>query len=121
MLLLNVTSPQDVVAEMARLARPGGIVALQEPDSAAWVIDPPHPAWDLLLTEVIDVYPRIGRDFHTGRRAARLLREAGPQDVQVGVGPQARGNAGPGGRVPAFRPPRRHGDLPHPGRESAFS
>jgi SAM-dependent methyltransferase len=50
MLLLNVTSPHDVVAEMARLARPGGTVVLQEPDSAAWAIDPPHPAWDLLLT-----------------------------------------------------------------------
>ena len=31
MLLLNVTSPQDIVAEMTRLARPGGVVALQEP------------------------------------------------------------------------------------------
>jgi ubiquinone/menaquinone biosynthesis C-methylase UbiE len=85
MLLLNVTRPEDVVAEMARLARPGGVVALQEPDSAAWAIDPPHPAWDLLLAEVTDVYPRTGRDFHTGRRAARLLREAGLQDVQAGV------------------------------------
>jgi len=85
MLLLNVTSPQDIVAEMIRLARPGGVVALQEPDSAAWAADPPHPAWELLLTEVNDVYPRTGRDFHTGRRAARLLRDAGLQDVQVRV------------------------------------
>ncbi len=85
MLLLNVTSPQDVVAEMTRLTRPGGIVALQEPDSAAWAIDPPDPARDLLLTEVTDVYPRTGRDFRTGRRAARLLRDAGLQDVQVRV------------------------------------
>ena len=83
MLLLNVTSPQQVVAEMARLARPGGVVAVQEPDSAAWATDPPHPAWELLLTEVTDVYPRTGRDFHTGRRAARLLRDAGLRDVQV--------------------------------------
>jgi ubiquinone/menaquinone biosynthesis C-methylase UbiE len=83
MLLLNVTSPQQVVAEMARLARPGGVVAVQEPDSAAWATDPPHPAWELLLTEVNDVYPRTGRDFHTGRRAARLLRDAGLREVQV--------------------------------------
>ena len=85
MLLLNVTSPQDIVAEMTRLARPGGVVALQEPDSAAWATDPPHPAWELLLTEVNDVYPRTGRDFHTGRRAARLLRDVGLRDVQVRV------------------------------------
>jgi ubiquinone/menaquinone biosynthesis C-methylase UbiE len=85
MLLLNVTGPQDIVAEMTRLARPGGVIALQEPDSAAWVIDPPHPAWQLLLTEVFNVYPRTGRDFHTGRRAARLLRDAGLRDVQIRV------------------------------------
>jgi ubiquinone/menaquinone biosynthesis C-methylase UbiE len=85
MLLLNVTSPQDIVAEMTRLARPGGVVALQEPDGAAWATDPPHPAWELLLTEVNDVYPRTGRDFHTGRRAARLLRDAGLRDVHVRV------------------------------------
>jgi SAM-dependent methyltransferase len=85
MLLLNVTGPQDIVAEMTRLARPGGMVALQEPDSAAWVLDPPHPAWQLLLTEVCDVYPRTGRDFDTGRCAARLLRDAGLRDVQVRV------------------------------------
>jgi ubiquinone/menaquinone biosynthesis C-methylase UbiE len=85
MLLLNVTSPQDVVAEMVRLARPGCVVAVQEPDSAAWAADPPHPAWELLLTEVNDVYPRTGRDFHTGRRAAHLLRDAGLRDVQVRV------------------------------------
>jgi hypothetical protein len=84
-MLLNVTSPPDVVAEMTRLARPGGIVTLQEPDSAAWAIDPPHPAWEMLLTEVNHVYPRTGRDFHTGRRIARLLRDAGLRDVQVRV------------------------------------
>jgi ubiquinone/menaquinone biosynthesis C-methylase UbiE len=85
MLLLNVTGPQDILAEMTRLARPGGVIALQEPDSAAWVIDPPHPAWQLLLTEVFDVYPRTGRDFHTGRRTARLLRDAGLRNVQIRV------------------------------------
>jgi ubiquinone/menaquinone biosynthesis C-methylase UbiE len=85
MLLLNVTGPQDILAEMTRLARPGGVIALQEPDSAAWVIDPPHPAWQLLLTEVFDVYPRTGKDFHTGRRAARLLRDAGLRNVQIRV------------------------------------
>ena len=50
MLLLNVTGPEEIAAEMTRLARPGGVIAVQEPDSAAWVIDPPHPAWQLLLT-----------------------------------------------------------------------
>ena len=56
---------------MARLARPGGTVALQEPDSAGWVCDPPHPAFDRLRTELIAVYPRVGKDFEIGRRTAK--------------------------------------------------
>lgn len=82
-LLLNIANPQDVVAEMTRLARPGGIVALQEPDSSSWVCDPPHPAWELLCGELINVYARSGKNFEIGRQAARLLRAAGLSDVQV--------------------------------------
>ena len=82
-LLLNLTDPERAVAEMARLARSGGIVALQEPDPAGWVCDPPHPAFDILRAELIAVYPRTGKDFDLGRRTARLLRQAGLQDVEV--------------------------------------
>jgi ubiquinone/menaquinone biosynthesis C-methylase UbiE len=82
-LLINVTAPAAIIAEMVRLARPGGVVAVQEPDPAGWVCDPPHPAFDRLRDRVIAVYPRVGKDFELGRRAARLLRDAGLSDVQV--------------------------------------
>jgi ubiquinone/menaquinone biosynthesis C-methylase UbiE len=82
-LLLNLTDPAPVVAEMVRLARPGGTVALQEPDAAAWLCDPPHPAFDRLKAQLLAVYERRGRDFHTGRRTSRLLRDAGLRDVEV--------------------------------------
>jgi ubiquinone/menaquinone biosynthesis C-methylase UbiE len=82
-LLLNLTDPEAAVAEMARLARSGGIVALQEPDTAGWVCDPPHPAFDRLRTELVAMYPRMGKDFDIGRRTARLLRDAGLRDVQA--------------------------------------
>jgi SAM-dependent methyltransferase len=82
-LLINLTRPEEAVAEMARLARPGGVVALQEPDTAAWVCDPPHRAFDVLRDEVRAVYPRTGRDFDMGRRLGRLLRDAGLRDVEV--------------------------------------
>ena len=62
-LLLNVTAPQRVVAEMMRLAAPGGTVAVQEPDTAAWVCDPPHPAFDLLL-------PRCARCTRAAARSS---------------------------------------------------
>jgi SAM-dependent methyltransferase len=81
--LLNVGDPAAVVAEMGRLARPGGVVALQEPDSAGWVCDPPHPAWAPLRAALVDAYRRAGKDFDVGRRAARLLRAAGLADVDV--------------------------------------
>jgi ubiquinone/menaquinone biosynthesis C-methylase UbiE len=87
-LLINVTAPAATVAEMVRLARPGGVVAVEEPDPAGWLCDPPHPAFDRLRERVIAVYPRAGKDFELGRRAARLLRDAGLADVQVRASPQ---------------------------------
>lgn len=81
--LLNVTDHVAVIAEMIRITRPGGVVALQEPDSSAWVCDPPHPAWESLRAELVDAYARNGKNFDMGRRIARLLRAAGLADVQV--------------------------------------
>jgi hypothetical protein len=81
--LLNVADPARVVAEMIRITRPGGVIALQEPDSSAWVCDPPHPAWDLLRAELLDAYRRGGKNFDMGRCIARLLRDAGLNDVRV--------------------------------------
>lgn len=81
--LLNVTEPERVVAEMARITRPGGIVAIQEPDSASWLCDPPHPAWDELRTELLDAYRRNGKNFDTGRLISRMLRSAGLSSIKV--------------------------------------
>ena len=82
-LLLNVDNPYEIVAEMARIARPGGIVAVQEPDAAAWTCDPPHPAWDILRNGILAAYRRTGKDFSIGRRAARILSGVGLEDVHA--------------------------------------
>ncbi len=82
-LLLNVQNPQDIVAEMMRLAKPGGVVAVQEPDASGWNCDPPHPAFDILRTAILNAYRRTGKDFNIGRRIARMLRDAGLKDVHV--------------------------------------
>lgn len=84
-LLLNVTDPDGIVAEMVRLARRGGVVALQEPDSSSWVCDPPHPAWEFLRGEIVAGFRQTGREFDMGRRTGRLLRAAGLRDVKVHV------------------------------------
>ena len=44
-LLTNVPYPLQVVAEMVRLARPGGWVAAMEPDVEYTMCYPPHPAF----------------------------------------------------------------------------
>src|SRR5579885_802458 len=82
-LLLNVSNPLDIIAEMVRIARPGGVVALQEPDAAAWNCDPPHPAFDLFRREILNAYRRTGKDFNIGRRIARMLRDTGLGDVRA--------------------------------------
>lgn len=82
-LLLNVNNPEEILAEMIRIARPGGVVAVQEPDASAWTCDPPHPAFDTLRAEIVNAFQRSGKDFNIGRRVARMLRESGLEDVRV--------------------------------------
>lgn len=47
-LLVTIPDPAEVVAEMVRLAKPGGWVASQEPDVEHALCYPPLPAWDRL-------------------------------------------------------------------------
>lgn len=82
-LLLNVSNPAEILAEMVRIGRPGGVVAVQEPDAGGWNCDPPHPAFDTLRTAILNAYRRTGKDFSIGRRIARMLRDAGLDHVQV--------------------------------------
>jgi ubiquinone/menaquinone biosynthesis C-methylase UbiE len=81
--LLNVADPQKVVAEMARVARRGGVIAVQEPDSASWLCDPPHPAFGTLHQELLTAYRAAGKNFDQGRTIARRLTDAGLSEVQV--------------------------------------
>jgi ubiquinone/menaquinone biosynthesis C-methylase UbiE len=45
-LLVNLTEPAQVMAEMVRLAKPGGQVAVAEPDTEHVLSYPPLPAFD---------------------------------------------------------------------------
>ncbi|MGH8884784.1 MAG: methyltransferase domain-containing protein [Egibacteraceae bacterium] len=83
LVLFNVSYPERVVAEMVRLARPGGYVALQELDVVSYICEPPHPAWDRLVTALITAWQGAGLDPSIGRRLPRLLRAAGLRDVGV--------------------------------------
>jgi SAM-dependent methyltransferase len=82
-LLCNVPEPARVVAEMARLARPGGQVASLEPDCEYELCYPPHPA----ITRIREIFPvvfaRNGADLQVARRVPELYRQAGLADVEV--------------------------------------
>jgi SAM-dependent methyltransferase len=83
LVLVNVPQPEQLVAEMARLVRPGGIVALHEADSTTQRCDPPLAAHTRLLDLLDAVARRDGIDRAIGPRVPRLLREAGLVDVRA--------------------------------------
>lgn len=82
LVLANLPRPERIVAEMVRLARPGGVVALQDIDGLSWICEPPHPAWERVMEAVVAAW--IGDPF-LGRRLPGLLRDAGLVDVAIDV------------------------------------
>jgi SAM-dependent methyltransferase len=83
LVLINVADCDAVVGEMAALARPGGVVAVQDLDWVSWVCEPPHPAWDKLVSATAAVRQAHGLDVNIGRHMPALLRRAGLVDVEV--------------------------------------
>ena len=72
--------PERVIGEAIRLCRPGGVVALQEPDCATLNRDPPHPAWKPKRA-VVGQFMAVGGDVHLGQRLYVMVRQMGLVDV----------------------------------------
>ena len=115
-LLINVPDPAVVVAEMARLTRPGGWIAALEPDGGAVLCYPPHPAWDRLVEIFRAASQSDGADAYIGRRLPELFRQAGLTDVGV----EAKADIYPTGhsrRTTPRRPRRQHAPQDHRARD----
>jgi ubiquinone/menaquinone biosynthesis C-methylase UbiE len=84
-LLITIPEPATVVAEMVRLARPGGWVASLEPDTEYALCYPAHPAFDRIGDLFQAAFRRNGADPFIGRRLTELYREAGLDDIGVEV------------------------------------
>jgi SAM-dependent methyltransferase len=82
-LLINIPDPAAVVAEMVRLTRTGGWVAVLEPDGGGSVCYPAHPAWDRLTQIFRSAQEVDGADTFVGRRLPELFRQAGLVDIGV--------------------------------------
>jgi len=74
--------PERLLKEAMRLARPGGIVALQEPDASTLRCYPPHPAWDRLKAALLGAFKGVGADLELAQRLYHFVHQAGLSDVQ---------------------------------------
>jgi SAM-dependent methyltransferase len=83
LLLINIPEPAEVVAEMVRLAKPGGWVLSFEADCESSVCYPANPAYQRLVDMFAPVFNRNGADWRIGRRVAELYRDAGLVDIQL--------------------------------------
>ncbi len=84
-LLITVPEPEQVLAEIVRLARPGGWVASLEPDCEPNIYYPHHPVFDRLHELFMLAFARNGADPLIGRRLGELYRQAGLEDVGLDV------------------------------------
>jgi SAM-dependent methyltransferase len=94
--LEHVADPRQVVAEMRRVVRPGGRVAVQENDISLSRLDPPCPRFEQVWSAFARHQQQLGGDPFIGRRLFRILRSAGFEDVELSVQSDIhwRGSAG---------------------------
>jgi ubiquinone/menaquinone biosynthesis C-methylase UbiE len=85
LLLINLKEPEGALAELVAMARPGGIVAVQDIDQVPWLCEPPHPIWEALVSAFLMVWRANGLDPLIGHRLPGLLRAAGLVEVEVEV------------------------------------
>jgi ubiquinone/menaquinone biosynthesis C-methylase UbiE len=74
--------PERLLKEAMRLARPGGVVAMQEPDGATLECYPPHPAWERLKAALLGAFRGVGADLELARRLYSIVRQSDLEDVQ---------------------------------------
>jgi len=64
---------EEQITAYRRLLKPGGVLVLEDPDSASWHYNPPAAAAERLIALILDAFRRAGGDFDSGRRLPQLL------------------------------------------------
>jgi ubiquinone/menaquinone biosynthesis C-methylase UbiE len=66
-------------AAFTRLVRPGGLLVLEDPDTASWTFSPDAPHTNQLIKLILQAFRSAGGDFDAGRITFELLEAAGLQ------------------------------------------
>lgn len=90
----------ELMRELIRMTRPGGFVAIQEPDATSWNCFPQHPAWHTLKKAILTAFEQGGGDFNAGQRLHAMMSEAGLEDIHVRAAVIALQNCHPYMRSP---------------------
>jgi ubiquinone/menaquinone biosynthesis C-methylase UbiE len=68
---------REQLATYQQLTRPGGILVVEDPDTASWHYTPDAPRTQELIDLILTAFQAVGGDFDAGRHTARLMREHG--------------------------------------------
>jgi ubiquinone/menaquinone biosynthesis C-methylase UbiE len=74
---------RQLLSELIRIVKPGGIIAIQEPDAARWRTWPYDATWERLKNVILRAFKLGGGDFDAGTRLRSMLLGAGLQNVQA--------------------------------------
>jgi SAM-dependent methyltransferase len=99
-LFAPVGRDDELLAELSGLTRPGGTIAVQEPDASAWGYYPESQEWERLKEVILAAFRAGGGDFNAGRRTCGMLRRLGLEDVQLRAAVVALQGRHPYKRVP---------------------
>lgn len=84
-LLCHLQRPDDALAEMAALLRPGGVLVVQDMRLSSLFTDPPSRAYARFVELGAQVGELLGVDYDLGRRLFGMFRALGLTELSVSV------------------------------------